>query len=333
MQAIIQKSYGSPDVLNLAEVEKPIPRENEIRIRVRASSVSAADIMMRRGSPFFGRLFIGLFKPNKPIPGTTFSGEVEYVGKNVRKYSVGDRIFGETALTMSAHAEYVCLPEMAILAKIPAGMSYEQAAPLCDGAMTSLNFLTNVAELKPDQRILINGASGGLGTAAVQLAKLLGAHVTGVCSTANVQLVKDLGADEVIDYTSQDFTQSTATYDVIFDTVGKSSFTACKKVLTPNGTYVSPVLGLSLLCDMLRTVKSSGKKAKFEATGLQPESKLHALIKRLQEIVETGTLDIVIDQTYPLARIAAAQLSTMQPMVGYSAIMRTTFPRLWPVST
>jgi NADPH:quinone reductase-like Zn-dependent oxidoreductase len=306
MKAIVCTKYGSPDVLELKEVAKPVPGDNEVLIRVLAASVTAADSMIRTGTPYYGRLFIGLVKPNKPIPGTGFAGVVEAVGKEVKLFKNGEPVFGETGLGFSANAEYVCLPQDGVLAKLPTSMTYEEAAPVCDGALTSLNFLKDVGKIQRGQRVLINGASGSLGSSAVQIAKYFGAHVTGVCSTANLDMVKSLGADKVIDYTKEDFTRASQAYDIIFDTVGKNSFSRCKDSLKDNGVYLSPVLGLSLLLQMIWTSKLGSRKAKFSASGLRPASELRILLNELKEPIEAGKIKSIIDRCYELEQTAEA---------------------------
>lgn len=306
MKAIVSTGYGAPDVLQLKEVVKPIPGVNEVLIRVKAASVTAADGMMRKGTPYFGRLFIGLLKPKYPTPGTGFAGEIEAVGKDVKLYAVGDRVFGEVVFGPGTHAEYVCAPEDGVLALKPDNLTFEAAAPVCDGALTSMNFLKDVANIQSGQKVLINGASGSLGTAAVQLAKHFGAEVTGVCSTGNIELVKSLGADKVIDYTKEDFTKTGETYDIIYDTVGKSSFSSCKGSLTEKGVFVSPVLGMTLLLQMIRTSIAGSKKAKFSATGVRPVSELRVLLQEIKKLIEAGKLRSIIDRTYALEEIAEA---------------------------
>lgn len=306
MKAIVCTKYGSSDVLQLHEVPKPNPMDNEVLIRIHASSVTAADGMMRKGSPYFGRLFIGLLKPINPITGTGFAGEIEAAGKNVTRFKEGDKVFGESILGAGTNAEYVCVAEDGIIAIKPENMTYEEAAPVCDGALTSMNFLINLGNIKHGHRVLINGASGSLGTAAVQLAKYFGAEVTGVCSTANVSLVKSLGADSVLDYTKINFTKAGEKYDIIYDTVGKSSFSNCKGSLTDTGSYISPVLKLPLLFQMMWTSMIGTKKAKFSATGILPIYELRQLLKQLTEIIESGQLQSITDKQYPLEKIAEA---------------------------
>lgn len=306
MKAIVCTKYGSSDVLKLKEVEKPTPKSNEVLIRVYAASVTAADSMMRKGTPFYGRLFLGLMRPNNPIPGTGFAGVIEAVGSDVKLLSEGDSVFGETGVGFSTNAEYVCVPSEGVLATKPANMTYEEAAPVCDGALTSLSFLKDIGKIQSGQKVLINGASGSLGSSAVQIAKYFGAEVTGVCSTTNLEMVKSLGADKVIDYTKEDFTKTGQTYDIIFDTVGKSSFSGCKGSLTQKGIYLSPVLGLPLLFQMMWNSKIGSKKAKFSATGLRPVSELRVLLNKLKELIEQGKIKSVIDKSYPLEQTAEA---------------------------
>jgi NADPH:quinone reductase-like Zn-dependent oxidoreductase len=208
MKAIVCTQYGSPDVLQLQEVEKPVPKDNEVLVKIYATSVTAAHCAMRKGVPLYGRLFIGLTKPKVPIPGTDLAGEIEAVGKDVTRFKQGDPVFGASDLGGGCYAEYTCLPEDEVLAIKPGNMTYEAATAIIEGASTALPFLRDKGKIQRGKKVLINGASGGIGTAAVQLAKYYGAHVTGVCSTANVELVQSLGADTVIDYTQEDFTKN-----------------------------------------------------------------------------------------------------------------------------
>lgn len=306
MKAIITTAYGSPDVFKLDQVAKPTPKPNEVLVKIRTASVTKADTMMRTGKPYIGRLMLGLTKPKNPIWGTGFAGVIEAVGSEVSQFLVGDHVFGENIDTMGAYAEYITVSEDGIIAHLPKKLSFEEAAGMCDGGITSLNFLLNLGNIKAGQKVLINGASGALGTAAVQIAKHFGAEVTGVCSTKNIQLVKELGADHVIDYTEQDFTENENSYDLIYDTVGVRSFGDCCKALKEHGVYASPVLGVPLLGQMMLSSFIGTKRAKFSATGTLPVKETKRLLAILVEIIEAGNLKGILDRTYPLEQLAEA---------------------------
>lgn len=300
MKAVVAEKYGAADILQIQEVVKPTPKENEVLVKVMATPVTAADTMLRKGTPFYGRLFIGLKKPKQPIIGTGFSGKVVGVGAAVTQFKLGDEVFGETAFHFSSNAEYVCIVENGVIAVKPKEISFEEAATICDGALTSMNFLKEIGKVKRGQKVLINGASGSLGTAAIQLAKYLGAEVTGVCSTRNMELVKSLGADEVIDYTQTDFTKANAKYHIIYDTIGSSTFKKSKRALVKDGKYLSPVLSIPLLFQVLRTVFIGQKKAKFAATGMLPEEALREMMMNVVKVIQLGKLRLVIDRRYAL---------------------------------
>ena len=302
MKAIVYEKYGPPDVLQIREVGKPVPAENEVLIKVYATTVTAAEQMMRTGKPYWGRIILGLRKPKKKyrILGIELAGEIESTGKNVKRFKKGDQVFGFTGFRPGACAEYICLPGKSSLALLPAGLSYEESAAIVDGATTSLFFLRDKGNIRSGQNVLIIGASGSIGTSAVQLAKHFETNVTGVCSTANVELVKSLGADKVIDYTKEDFTKSGETWDIIFDTVGKSSFSRCKTSLSKNGSYL-PTVGLINNVLMLWTALKGGKRVK---TGMSVE-KNEALLY-LKELIEAGKIKSVIDRRYPLEQAAEA---------------------------
>jgi NADPH:quinone reductase-like Zn-dependent oxidoreductase len=234
------------------------------------------------------------------------AGEIEAVGQDVKLFKPGDQVFGSTGPGFGAHAEYICLPENEALALKPANMSYGEAAAICDGALTALPFLRDKAKIQRGQKVLINGASGSIGTVAVQLAHYFGAEVTGVCSTKNLELVKSLGAAKVIDYTKEDFTKSGQAYDIIFDTVGKSSFSRCKGALTQNGVYLSTTLTMATVPQALWTSIIGGKKAMFAATGLRPAGERAKDLIFLRELIEAGKLKSVIDRSYPLEQTAEA---------------------------
>lgn len=306
MKAAYSAKYGSPDVIEIRDVEKPKPKDNEILVKVFASSITTADSMIRRGTPFYGRLFLGLTKPKHPILGTGFAGKVEEIGKDVTQFEIGDEVFGETTFNFSSNAEFLVVNENGILDLKPDNVSFKAAATVCDGPLTSYNFLMNLANVKEGDKVLINGASGSLGTAAIQLAKYFGAQVTGVCSTNNVALVKSLGADNVIDYKQTNFRKLDLKYDVIYDTIGTSSFSDCKKVLEPKGIYMSPVLSMNLLCDTIRTSIIKKKRAKFSATGILKEYELRKMLFLISDLLANKDLKMVIDNEYKLDEIRDA---------------------------
>ncbi|HRH45297.1 MAG TPA: NAD(P)-dependent alcohol dehydrogenase [Pyrinomonadaceae bacterium] len=301
MKAIVCPKYGLPEVLQLQEVEKPTPKDNEILIRVHATAVSSGDVRIRKADPFGVRLFFGLTRPKNPILGFVFAGKVEAVGKEVKLFKAGDQVFGTTGMGFGAYAEYLCLSEKAVIAIKPDGMSYQEAAAIPFGGNTSLYFLRK-AKIKIGQKVLIYGASGALGTSAVQLAKHFGAEVTGVCSSANLEMVKSLGADKVIDYTQEDLTKNGETYDVIFDTIGQSPFADCVKSLKNGGFYLRAVhMSLSPIVRGLWISLTSSKKVIGGTISEKPEDLIF-----LEKLFEKGDLKAVIDRTYPLEQIAEA---------------------------
>ncbi len=306
MKATVCTRYGGPEFLQIQDLPRPECGPNDVLVKVMATPVSMADTMMRRGVPRFARLFLGLRRPKHSVIGTGYAGVVAETGANVSRVQPGDRVCGESGLKFGACAEYVLVSQDSAFAVLPENVRYDEAAPLADGAMTAMNFLTVVSHLKSGQKILIIGASGGIGTAAVQIAHRIGADVTAVCSGRNRSLVMELGADRVIDYTAEDFTRSPQQFDVVFDTVGVSSFDACKKVLTRDGVYLSPVLTLQTLCAMLRTSLAGRKKAKFSATGLLPPAELRGLLAEVLHLVQSKAIKTVLDRHYPLAQIVDA---------------------------
>lgn len=306
MKAIQHQRYGGHNVLNIIEIEKPKPGPNQVLVRVGAASVTRADTMMRRGKPVIGRLMLGLLKPRYPFIGTGFAGEVEAIGDQVTRFKVGERLFGESIFGNGSNAEYLCVDEDGVVAHTPENLSDAEACGICDGPLTSLNFLRDVGQLQHGQKLLVLGASGSLGSAAVQLGKLLGADVTAVCSGANALWVKDLGADRVIDYTQQDFTREQVQYDLIFDTVGQYAFCDARRVLKGGGTYLTPIFNLRNIISMFLTKLGDGPCLKFSATGMRPARELKELLTELKQMFRDGQLQSVQDQMFPLEETAKA---------------------------
>ncbi|MFT6306616.1 MAG: NADPH:quinone reductase-like Zn-dependent oxidoreductase [Patiriisocius sp.] len=308
MKAVIQTAYGAANVLHLQSIDQPVPDDNEVLVRIKASSVTTADAMMRSGTPRYGRLFLGLFKPRIPISGTGFSGVIESVGKNVVDFKIGESVFGESVLGAGTNTEFVCVPEEGVVVRKPASISHAEAAPVCDGAMTAMYMLECMGSIEAKNKVLINGAAGSLGSAAVQLAHQVGAEVTGVCSQRNFDFVRSLGADKVIDYNETDVTAQTQKYDLIFDSVGKLSYTRSKRILNNDGAYLSPVLSLSLLIHVLMVKLKivNSRKALFSATGLLPEDTRRSMLLKLSERLDTGALRTIVDRRYQLVDIVNA---------------------------
>lgn len=306
MKAIVSTAYGKPDVLRLREVQKPVPGERQVLIKVAATTVTPSDCCTRQGSPWMARLFSGLTKPKKPILGVEFSGVVETVGREVKRLKPGDRVFGSAGLSYGTYAEFVCLSEDEAIVPKPIKLEDGEAASLADGGLTALNFLKDQVHLEKGQKILINGASGAVGTYAVQLAKYFGAEVTGVCSTGNLEWVTFLGADHVMDYKHEDFTRSGKTYDVIFDAIGKSSFSRCKDSLAKNGLYMTTVPDMTTMMRMLFLKKVRGRKALFSATGLRKVEERMEGLRFLGELAASGKIKAVMDKYYTLEQMAEA---------------------------
>jgi NADPH:quinone reductase-like Zn-dependent oxidoreductase len=302
MKAAVYTRFGPPGVLAIREVETPTPRDDDVLIKVHATTVTAAEADMRRGRPLWGRVVLGVVRPRKRMRtlGTEFAGEIAAVGKNATRFHVGDEVFGFTGFNIGANAEYLRIRESGSLCAKPANVGFEEAAAAVDGGSTALFFLRDKARLRPGDRVLVVGASGSIGTYAVQLARYLGAEVTGVCSTPNVELVESLGAHHVIDYTCEDFAQSSATYDVVFDTVGKSAFARSKAVLAPSGRYVATTGFINYFLAWA-TRFGSGKRV---VTGMSVDKS--AALPYLRSLIEAGELRIVIDRRFDLDEIVEA---------------------------
>ena len=311
MRAIVYTKYGPPEVLQLTEVDKPTPMDNEVLIKIFATTVNFGDLIARNFSPSkfrmplpllpIMRIVFGIRKPRKKILGNEFAGEIEAVGKDVTLFKKGDQVFGYPGQNMGTYAEYRCMPEDGVLALKPTNMSFEEATVIPYGSMMALSLLQK-GHIQSGEHILINGASGGIGSAAVQLAKHhFGAEVTGVCGTPRMDFVKSLGADKVIDYTKEDFTQSGEAYDLVFDILNKSSFSHVKHTLKPNGRYLLVSFGMRQLVTMVRTKLLGNKKVICSFASDSPED-----LRNVKELAETGKLKAIIDKRFPLEQIAEA---------------------------
>ena len=303
MRAVVHDRYGPPDVLRVADVERPVPGEDQVLVKVHATTVTQTDCHIRRADPFFWRFFAGLRRPRRRILGVELAGEVEAVGASVSEFAVGDHVFGASPGVFGAHAEFVCLRASGALAHKPADLSFEEAAAVCDGSYQALACLRE-ADVKEGQRIVVYGASGSLGTAAVQLAKYYGAHVTAVCNTKNVELVRSLGADVVVDYLRDDYTRNGERYDAVIDAVGKHSFFRCRRALKPGGVFVATELGVLMVENLVlaQATKLVGdRRVRFS---LGRHSKADVVL--LKELIEAGRYRPVVDRTYPLEDVVQA---------------------------
>ena len=307
MKAIVHTKYGPPDELQLKEVEKPVPGDNEVLIKIHATTVTTTDCNARNFTfvpesfMFFARMMFGFKKPRIKILGIDLAGEIEAIGKNVKLFKAGDQVFGSPGTKFGGHAEYCCVAENGALAIKPADLSWEEAAAVSLAGNTALFFIRDLAKIQSGQKILIHGASGAIGTYAVQLAKYYGAVVTGVCSATNAEMVKALGADKVIDYTKEDFTKSDERYDFVFDVVGKTTFSQCKGILKPKGIYLENMMEIKDFLKVLWTSITGGKKIKGGVSGERAEN-----LNFFVELIESGKLKPIIDRSYPLERTAEA---------------------------
>lgn len=307
MKAIVHTKYGPPDELRIMDVEKPVPHDNEVLIKVKASTVTTTDCNARNftfvpGSfMFFARIIFGFRKPKINILGIDLAGEIEAIGKDVKQFKVGDNVFGSAGTRFGAHAEYCCVTGNGALTIKPAGLSWEEAAAISLAGNTALFYIRDLAKIKAGQKILIHGASGAIGTYAVQLAKYYGAEVTGVCSGTNREMVLSLGADKVIDYTKEDFTKNDERFDFVFGVVGKTTYSECKGILKQNGIYLENLMEVRDFLKVLWTSVTGGKKIKGGVSAERAENLIF-----LKELIESGKLKPVIDRTYPLEMTAKA---------------------------
>ena len=298
--------YGAPEVLAPVTREMPLPGKGQVLIRVRASGVTRADCMMRAGEPKFARPFLGWSRPRAGLAGTCFAGDIVALGDGVTQFSVGDAVFGEAGLKFGANASHICLAADATLHAKPESLSYEKAATLCDGALTSWYFLTQLAKVKAGERVLILGGAGSLGSAAVQFAVALGAEVSATSSAGNSELLSGLGVAQPIDYRASDPLAVRDRYHVVFDTLGLASFSAARRALKDGGRYLSPVLGLGLLRDMLSSRLAGRKRAYFAAAGLEKPSLHRKLLAEILALIEAGRFTPVMDRQLPLSELVAA---------------------------
>lgn len=305
MKTINCIKYGSPEVMKVVEREMPVPKEKEVLIKIYNSSISNVDCAFRKGEPFVARLFTGLSKPKHEVPGDIISGEIIEVGADVFKFSVGDKIYGHVGLSFGAHAEFICINEEEAIVKMADEMSFKEASAIAYSAMTALPFMRDYTDIKEGSQVLINGASGAIGTFAVQLAKKQGAVVTGVCGPSNVEMVKLIGSDHVIDYSKQDFNTNQSSYDVIFDAVGKSSYKSSKPALKAGGVYLTTVPSFGVLTALITNIYSS-KKSKFVATGLRKSPQKIKDLLYLNDLFIKGDIKPVIDQVFTIDEIISA---------------------------
>jgi NADPH:quinone reductase-like Zn-dependent oxidoreductase len=304
MRAAVYRRYGSPDVVTVEHVPTPVPRGNEVLVRVRAATVGIVDSLARQGAPFYARFHFGLRRPRFAVLGSDFAGQIEATGPAVTRFAVGDQVFGTLAPHFGAHAEYVRMSEQAAVELMPASLGYAEAAALVDG--TAVCFLRDKANLQAGQTILINGASGAVGATAVQIARHAGATVTGVCSGANTEFVRMLGADAAIDYGKADFTRAGNTYDVIFDVAGKSTYARCRAALSPGGIYLTTAPSLAIFSQMAWTSRFGARKAAVSFTGLRSAQEKRKDLRYITEITGASALSAVIEATYPLEQVARA---------------------------
>ena len=305
VKAVVQQRYGALDLLQLEEVRNPRPADDEVLIRVHAAAVTLSETITRKGRPLFARFFTGLLRPRQPILGSEFAGQVEAVGRDVTRFDVGDKVLGVTGSAGGCFAELMCMPEDGLLAIKPANTTFEEAASVC-GALAAWNFLRTKADVQAGQEVLVNGASGAIGTAAIQLAKGFGAHVTAACSTGEVELVESLGADKVIDDTREDFTKNSTVYDVIFDAESTSSYVRCRASLADDGVYLRTFPGPAILLEMFWTSRFGRTRAIISATGLMPIPKRRGFLEEIVRLVESGEIRTVVDRCFPLGHLADA---------------------------
>ena len=307
MKASVCPKYGSADIVVLKDIDKPIPKANEILIKVIYSLVTPTDCSFRTGKPLMARLFSGLLKPKVSVHGEMYAGVIEELGKDVEGFNVGDRVYGTNGMKLGSYAEYTCVKDTTVIRKVPDEIELSKIITLLDGGITSLPFLRDKGQVKEDQKVLVIGASGSVGSFGVLIAKHFKAHVTGVSSTSNIDLIKALGCDETIDYTVTDYTKQKVKYDIIYDAVGKSTFAACKNILTEQGRYMSTVPGPSAMLKALFKINQKGKKNMFAATGLRKTDLKHNDLEYLESMLLHGGIEPLMDKEYSLEEMTVAQ--------------------------
>lgn len=303
MRVAAHERYGPPEVVTVAERPLPEPGAGELRVRVHAASIGAADSAARSGTPWFARLAFGLRAPKRVVLGSDFAGVVDAVGAGVTRFAVGDRVFGATGVEMSGHAESLIVAESGAIVPLPAAVDMADAAAICDGGLTALPFLRDGGHVGPGMRVLVNGASGSVGAAAVQLAKHLGAEVTAVCGPAHVELVRSLGADRVIDYTREDFTAARDAYDVVFDAVGKSTFRRCRRSIAAGGSFLTTVPSFAIMLQQL-TSRAGSRRAVIMFTGLRTDAEKVPDLTELAALTASGSFRPLIEREVTLDDIA-----------------------------
>lgn len=306
MKAVVYTKYGSPEELKITDLALPIPKDKEVLIKVHRTTVTATDCTFRKGEPLFARLYTGLTKPKQQILGSEYSGEILEIGKDVSSFKVGDRVIGTTP-GYGSYAEYNCQHEVnSTLVKIPSKIGFEEATACCDGFLTALPFLRDKGKIQKGSKVLINGASGSVGSAAIQLSKYFGAEVTGVCSSSSVELVKSIGADYIVDYTKEDLSKISNRFDIIFDVVGNTTFSKIKNLLNKNGKYLQAGITLNVFPSVLLTSIFGSKKALIMATGLRSPAERNKDLQFIGELLQTSKIKPVIDRVYSLDQIAEA---------------------------
>ncbi len=308
MRAIEFSQYGPPSVLQFIEVAKPEPKPNEVLVKIHAGTVTTTETYFRQGKPFITRFFTGLFKPKLKRLGEEIAGEIESVGAAVTRFKAGDKVFGTAGPNFGGNAEYLCVPEDGVLMHMPSNLTYAEAASCVDGVLTALPFLRDGGKIQAGQKVLIYGASGSVGSAGVQVAKALGAEVTGVCSTTNVDLVRSIGADHVIDYRTEDYSSEKSAYDIIFDAVGKTTFGRAFHALKPGGIFLEAGMTLGVIRSVIWSSIFGNKKAKIMATGLRKPAERAKDLQLLKEWLEAGKIKPVIDKTYSFDEIVQAHV-------------------------